>query len=80
MKKLICLIICLALLFCFCSCGSDDSVPAADEQPLAQQPADTAEAEIEETAEPESPAEEDVDIDLTVMSSTMVYSEVYNMA
>ena len=77
MKKLICLIICLALLFCFCSCGSDDSAPATDGQPAAQQPAATT--ETEESAEPDVSAEEDVDIDLTVMSSTMVYSEVYNM-
>ena len=38
----------------------------------------TAQAEPKEAAQ-ETPQDEDIDVDLTVLSSTMVYSEVYNM-
>ena len=38
----------------------------------------TAQAEPIEAAQ-ETPQDEDIDVDLTVLSSTMVYSEVYNM-
>jgi len=51
MKKLICFVLALAMLFALNACGSEGSAKSG------------------------SP----VDVDLTALSSTMVYSEVYNM-
>ncbi len=60
------LILVISLIFCVTGCGnsSDDMIPA-----------DTATYE-EESEEKAATA---IDVDLTVLSSTMVYSEVYNM-
>ncbi|MBQ9890393.1 MAG: hypothetical protein IJM39_03185 [Firmicutes bacterium] len=52
MKRLLSLILCLAMVLTFAGCGKSGK-----------------------NKEPES----SVDVDLTVLSSTMVYSEVYNM-
>ncbi len=58
--------------------------PATQEpEPVAQVPEPTAQTTEPATQEPEqvttSAPEEGIDVDLTALSSTMVYSEVYNM-
>ncbi len=54
MKKLICAVLALVLLFSFAGCG-------------------------EKATEQKKVNENAIDVDLTVMNSTMVYNEVYNM-
>ena len=63
MKKIISLILCLVVVLMLAGCGSEDA------------------AEPEQASETETTAvsANGVDVDLTVLSSTMVYSEVYNM-
>ena len=62
MKKTICIIFSLLLVFLLCSCGAEKTQPAPAETPAqAAAPAPNA------------------DLDLTALSSTMVYSEVYNI-
>lgn len=53
---------------------SEDMPATAAEETLKETSEDEPEEESAETAE-----EEDIDVDLTTLSSTMVYSEVYNM-
>jgi hypothetical protein len=53
---------------------SEDMPATAAEETLKETSEDEPEEESAETAE-----EEDIDVDLTALSSTMVYSEVYNM-
>lgn len=75
MKKLLCLLLpfCMVILLAACSGGDKTETTAAV--------ATTAETqEATETAEkPAAPSADGVDIDLTAMSGTMVYSEVLNM-
>ena len=95
MKKRLRFALCLALLLALAGCGSggaaggkainqsatvqdvlDAGMAAADAAPT---PAPTpAHAERADPGAPQS-ASETVDVDLTVLSATMVYSEVYNM-
>lgn len=67
---------------------SDDRKSTDNEEPMAQEPSAEPEPVPEPSAGPDpapdaGPAAEDaydsIDVDLTALSSTMVYSEVYNM-
>ena len=54
--------------------------PVQDSEPESEIKQETSEtSETPASAQPETGAEGDVDIDLTVMSSNMVYSQVYDM-
>lgn len=65
MKRILTLPLLLSLLVSLAACGN----------PVA--PAQTDETQTPQTASPSATA--GIDVDLTVLSSTMVYSEVYNM-
>lgn len=76
----------MALLFI--GCGSTDTAPADESETVeevqaveeVQTPEDTEASENELLLEDETvEADPNVDLDLTALSSTMVYSEVFNM-
>lgn len=71
MKKWIGLFICFIVIFAMAGCGNDGSSGKTGDQP----------ADAKNTAETgkSADAKETIDVDLTELSSTMVYSEVYNM-
>ena len=87
MKKIICLFMICAVIFSLAACsdgGNSTSSSAADSTPI------TSSASAEPTtavtndgtrtdAKTDTPKTDGVDVDLTTMSSTMVYSEVLNM-
>ena len=86
MKKIITLILIAATVAALASCGAQepiDDIPeqVADQTAAATVTDDPADAGTQTDApaadEPKSDGE--LDVDLTVLSSTMVYSEVYNM-
>ena len=93
MKRLFCLLLAVCMAFSLCACGKD-SEKGAETDTLSSDGEASAPAEIiptpdgQETPNEQQPQEEPeqtqtsadgVDVDLTVLSSTMVYSEVYNM-
>ena len=87
MKKTLAALCALMLLFSLCACGGADSPksqnPAANsvEAVLEQQMSGAAPA-AETPAPPAAPTaapRPEADVDLTKLSSTMIYSEVYNM-
>ena len=89
MKKLICLLVALTMILVLAGCAGsagdksvmDDSTNSnetngitASEPDNAGEPADNTQTASDTNAEIGN-----VDVDLTMLSSTMVYSEVYNM-
>ncbi|MCR5182740.1 MAG: hypothetical protein K6D56_06920 [Clostridia bacterium] len=70
MKRSVIIILCLAMIFALPGCGktSESSEPA----PVTDTQSQEAAPEIEDETE-------NIDVDLTTLSNTMVYSEVYNM-
>lgn len=75
MKKLFCLLLTICFALSLAACSGGDTAPA-ETAPAETAPAETAApAVVTEAAATGS----DVDVDLTAMSSTMVYSEVLNM-
>lgn len=86
MKKLLCLGLSLLLAASVFGCGQKETAAVASEQ---KQPAPTAAPtptpvptekpiQVTQTPQPDK-TNVAVDVDLTALSSTMVYSEVYNM-
>lgn len=78
MRKWISLIFCLTMIVTLAGCGNSNSSGKAGSQPAgvnenAPEPDPINESEIA------SNSREGIDVDLTALSSTMVYSEVYNM-
>ena len=73
MKRLLCLLLAVCMTLSLCACGkgaerdTERGASASEPQPS---PAIT---------EPPQASADGADVDLTVLSSTMVYSEVYNM-
>lgn len=63
MKKIICLLLALLMIFSMAGCGNSDNNSTSDQGGEASN----------------NSTEEKYDVDLTKLSSTMVYSEVYNM-
>ena len=68
MKKLICILLAILMLASIAACGGTQNGTGEDK-------ADTSSKAEEKKAE----KTEKIDIDLTAMSSTMIYSEVQNM-
>ena len=68
MKKVLAILTCLAILFSFAACSGNES-----------QANKSTEADVTDSAPSKSSESKAVDVDLTSLSSTMVYSEVYNM-
>ena len=93
MKRIFCLLLaaCMMLSLCACRKGSEkdagNDTPSSDVEvfaPTESIPAPNEQETPNEQQTPEEPEQtqtsaDGVDVDLTVLSSTMVYSEVYNM-
>ena len=85
MKKLFCTLIVVLTLLSLAACGSekDKGTAATDKQTSnssvsQSQPTEKESESKSTTSKPEQSAD-GIDVDLTKLSSTMVYSEVYNM-
>ena len=87
MKRLFCLLLAVCMMVFLCSCGKGGGEDAGNDTLSSDEEA-SASAEIiptpnqQETPEKSGQAQPSagkVDVDLTVLSSSMVYSEVYNM-
>ena len=93
MKRLFCLLLaaCMTVFLCACGKGSEkdagNDTPSSDVEvsaPTESIPAPNEQETPDEQQTPEEPEQtqtsaDGVEVDLTVLSSTMVYSEVYNM-
>ena len=93
MKQLFCLLLAACMMLSLCACGKDswkdagNDLSSSDEEasasaesiptPKEQEPPD--EQQTPEEPEQTQTSADGVEVDLTVLSSTMVYSEVYNM-
>ncbi len=73
-KRIVSLFVCAAFIMLIVGCRKEST---ATPEPAAPTP--TVEITLEDGTSEESNSEEDIDVDLTQLSSTMVYSEVYNM-
>ena len=83
MKKMLCVLLTILTIVSFSACGSEEDKRAADKQTpdssaSQNQPAEKKTASAPATSNPAQSAD-GIDVDLTKLSSTMVYSEVYNM-
>ena len=93
MKRIFCLLLAVCMAVSLCACGKDskkdaeNNTPSSDEEasvPAEIIPTPDEQETSDEQQTPEEPEQtqtsaDGVDVDLTVLSSTMVYSEVYNM-
>ena len=93
MKRIFCLLLAACMMDSICACGkgsekdAGNDTPSSDVEvsaPTESIPAPNEQETPDEQQTPEEPEQtqtsaDGVDVDLTVLSSTMVYSEVYNM-
>ena len=93
MKRIFCLLLAACMTLSLCACGKDSEKDAGNDTPSSDVevsaptesiPAPNEQETPDEQQTPEEPEQtqtsaDGVDVDLTVLSSTMVYSEVYNM-
>ena len=93
MKRIFCLLLaaCMTLSLCACGKGSEKDVgndasssnekssASAESIPTPKEQETPDEQQTPEEPEQTQTSADGVDVDLTVLSSTMVYSEVYNM-
>ena len=83
MKKYICILVCLTVFWAAAGCGSSDYPSEAGGGRTAgadnASEQDPAENYAPEQGSAGADGADEIDVDLTVLSATMVYSEVYNM-
>ena len=93
MKRIFCLLLAVCMAVSLCACGKDSEnsteadTPSSDEEistpaeiiPTPDEQETQDEQQAPEGSEQTQTSADGVDVDLTVLSSTMVYSEVYNM-
>ena len=87
MKRVFCLLLAACMMLSLCACGKDSEKDAGNDTPSSDVEVSAPTESIPTPKEQETPGESKpshpsagkVDVDLTVLSSTMVYSEVYNM-
>ena len=80
MKRLFCLLLAVCMAVSLCACGKDEEASASAESiPTPKEQETPDEQQTPEEPEQTQTSADGVDVDLTVLSSTMVYSEVYNM-
>lgn len=77
MKRIICLLMLIMLLFGICGCSKNAENPGNTVVTILQNITPNESSVIIENDKTDSSS--DIDVDLTKLSSTMVYSEVYNM-
>ena len=87
MKQLFCLLLAVCMMASLCACGKGREKDAGNDTPSSDREVSAPTESIPVPEDQQSPEESEqlqsyagkVDVDLTVLSSTMVYSEVYNM-
>ena len=87
MKRIFCLLLAVCMMASLCACGKDSEKDAGNDASSSNEKSSASAESIPTPKEQEPPGESKpsqpyagkVDVDLTVLSSTMVYSEVYNM-
>ena len=87
MKRLFCLLLAVCMMASLCACGKGRKKDAGNDSSSSNEKSSASAESIPTPKEQETPGESKpshpsagkVDVDLTVLSSTMVYSEVYNM-
>ena len=87
MKRIFCLLLAACMTLSLCACGKDSEKDAGNDMLSSNEEASAPTESIptpkvQETpgeSKPSHPSAGKVDVDLTVLSNTMVYSEVYNM-
>ena len=87
MKRIFCLLLAACMAVSLCACGKDREKDAGNDTLSSNEEASAPTESIPTPKEQETPGESEqpqasadgVEVDLTVLSSTMVYSEVYNM-
>ena len=87
MKRIFCLLLAVCMMASLCACGKGREKDAGNDTLSSNEEASAPTESIPTPKEQETPGESEqpqassngVDVDLTVLSSTMVYSEVYNM-
>ena len=87
MKRLFCLLLAVCMMVSLCACGKDSEEGAGNVASSSNEESSASAESIPTPKEQKTPGESKpshpsagkVDVDLTVLSSTMVYSEVYNM-
>ena len=87
MKRLFCLLLAACMMLSLCACGKGREKDAGNDTLSSNEEASASAESIPTPKEQKTPGESKpshpsagkVDVDLTVLSSTMVYSEVYNM-
>ena len=87
MKRIFCLLLAACMTLSLCACGKDSEKDAGNDTPSSDvevsAPTESIptpkEQETPGKSKPSQPAAGKVDVDLTVLSSTMVYAEVLNM-
>ena len=87
MKRIFCLLLAACMMASLCACGKGSEKDAGNDTPSSDVEVSAPTESIPAPNEQETPGESKpshpsagkVDVDLTVLSSTMVYSEVYNL-
>lgn len=93
MKRLFCLLLAVCMMASLCACGKGSEKDAGNDASSSNEKSSASAESIPTPKEQETPDEQQtpeepeqtqtsadgVEVDLTVLSSTMVYSEVYNM-
>ncbi len=79
MKKLFCLLFSLVIIFSLVACGNSKEQGNQTDTTTQQTSSSPVKNEPSEKGETNSTPNGKIDVDLSVLSSTMVYSEVYNM-
>ena len=93
MKQLFCLLLAACMMASLCACGKDSGKDARNDASSSNEessasaesiPTPKEQETLDEQQTPEEPEQtqtsaDGVEVDLTVLSSTVVYSEVYNM-
>ena len=87
MKRLFCLLLAVCMMASLCACGKGREKDAGNDTLSSNREVSAPTESIPVPEDQQSPEESEqlqsyagkVDVDLTVLSSTMVYSEVYNM-
>ena len=87
MKRIFCLLLAACMMLSLCACGKGREKDAGNDTLSSNEEASASAESIPTPKEQETPGKSKpsqpyagkVEVDLTVLSSTMVYSEVYNM-